>query len=77
MVCHIAQEVTEQRFLQKQQQELNETLQKGVQEHKRKVASMEWDITVKTQQDAAKPKGESTTCLSCKAACGNLIGVGY
>uniref|UniRef100_A0A3P8Z8C9 non-specific serine/threonine protein kinase n=1 Tax=Esox lucius TaxID=8010 RepID=A0A3P8Z8C9_ESOLU len=40
----------EQRFLQKQQQELNETLQKGVQEHKRKVASMEWDITVKTQQ---------------------------
>ncbi|KAJ7999847.1 hypothetical protein DPEC_G00198650 [Dallia pectoralis] len=40
----------EQRFLQKQQQELNETLQKGVQEHKRKVASMEWDISVKTQQ---------------------------
>ncbi|KAF4082560.1 hypothetical protein AMELA_G00153070 [Ameiurus melas] len=40
----------EQRFLQKQQQELNETLQKGVQEHKRKVASMEWDITVKSQQ---------------------------
>uniref|UniRef100_A0A4W5PBV3 non-specific serine/threonine protein kinase n=1 Tax=Hucho hucho TaxID=62062 RepID=A0A4W5PBV3_9TELE len=38
------------RYLQKQQQELNETLQKGVQEHKRKVASMEWDITVKTQQ---------------------------
>ncbi|KAF7700888.1 hypothetical protein HF521_002053 [Silurus meridionalis] len=40
----------EQRFLQKQQQELNEALQKGVQEHKRKVASMEWDITVKSQQ---------------------------
>ncbi|KAJ7983324.1 hypothetical protein DPEC_G00380580, partial [Dallia pectoralis] len=45
-----AQPSEEQRFLQKQQQELNETLQKGVQEHKRKVASMEWDITVKTQQ---------------------------
>uniref|UniRef100_A0A673L138 non-specific serine/threonine protein kinase n=1 Tax=Sinocyclocheilus rhinocerous TaxID=307959 RepID=A0A673L138_9TELE len=41
---------TEQRFLQKQQQELNEALQKGVQEHKRKVASMEWEITVKSQQ---------------------------
>uniref|UniRef100_A0A8C1UYC9 non-specific serine/threonine protein kinase n=1 Tax=Cyprinus carpio TaxID=7962 RepID=A0A8C1UYC9_CYPCA len=40
----------EQRFLQKQQQELNEALQKGVQEHKRKVASMEWEITVKSQQ---------------------------
>ncbi|XP_060765287.1 STE20-like serine/threonine-protein kinase [Neoarius graeffei] len=40
----------EQRFLQKQQQELNEALQKAVQEHKRKVASMEWDITVKSQQ---------------------------
>uniref|UniRef100_A0A8C9RQ92 non-specific serine/threonine protein kinase n=1 Tax=Scleropages formosus TaxID=113540 RepID=A0A8C9RQ92_SCLFO len=40
----------EQRFLQKQQQELNEALQRAVQEHKRKVASMEWDITVKTQQ---------------------------
>ncbi|KAK2823670.1 hypothetical protein Q7C36_020270 [Tachysurus vachellii] len=40
----------EQRFLQKQQQELNEVLQKAVQEHKRKVASMEWDITVKSQQ---------------------------
>uniref|UniRef100_A0A671QTA3 non-specific serine/threonine protein kinase n=1 Tax=Sinocyclocheilus anshuiensis TaxID=1608454 RepID=A0A671QTA3_9TELE len=32
------------------QQELNEALQKGVQEHKRKVASMEWEITVKSQQ---------------------------
>ncbi|KAF5892770.1 phospholipase DDHD2 isoform X2, partial [Clarias magur] len=40
----------EQRFLQKQQQELNEALQKAVQEHKRKVASMEWDVTVKSQQ---------------------------
>lgn len=40
----------EQRFLQKQQQELNEALQKGVQEHKRKVASMEWEITAKSQQ---------------------------
>ncbi|XP_067290048.1 STE20-like serine/threonine-protein kinase [Pseudorasbora parva] len=40
----------EQRFLQKQQQELNDALQKGVQEHKRKVASMEWEITVKSQQ---------------------------
>ncbi|XP_043107016.1 serine/threonine-protein kinase 10 [Puntigrus tetrazona] len=40
----------EQRFLQKQQQELNEALQKGVQEHKRKAASMEWEITVKSQQ---------------------------
>ncbi|XP_045078967.1 serine/threonine-protein kinase 10-like isoform X2 [Coregonus clupeaformis] len=39
-----------ERYLQKQQQELNEMLQKEVQEHKRKVASMEWDITVKTQQ---------------------------
>ncbi|XP_055725024.1 serine/threonine-protein kinase 10 [Salvelinus fontinalis] len=45
-----AQPREEARYLQKQQQELNETLQKGVQEHKRKVASMEWDITVKTQQ---------------------------
>ncbi|XP_036384678.1 serine/threonine-protein kinase 10 [Megalops cyprinoides] len=40
----------EQRFLQKQQQELNETLQRAVQEHKRKVASMEWEITAKSQQ---------------------------
>ncbi|KAI1882553.1 hypothetical protein AGOR_G00251930 [Albula goreensis] len=40
----------EQRFLQKQQQELNEALQRAVQEHKRKVASMEWEITVKSQQ---------------------------
>ncbi|KAK7125925.1 hypothetical protein R3I93_021335 [Phoxinus phoxinus] len=40
----------EQRFLQKQQQELNDALQKGVQEHKRKVASMEWEITAKSQQ---------------------------
>ncbi|XP_062870748.1 STE20-like serine/threonine-protein kinase [Trichomycterus rosablanca] len=40
----------EQRFVQKQQQELNEALQKAVQEHKRKVASMEWEITVKSQQ---------------------------
>ncbi|XP_051764750.1 serine/threonine-protein kinase 10 [Ctenopharyngodon idella] len=40
----------EQRFLQKQQQELNDALQKGVQEHKRKVASIEWEITVKSQQ---------------------------
>uniref|UniRef100_A0A673L7A4 non-specific serine/threonine protein kinase n=1 Tax=Sinocyclocheilus rhinocerous TaxID=307959 RepID=A0A673L7A4_9TELE len=40
----------EQRFLQKQQQELNEALQMRVQEHKRKVASMEWEITVKSQQ---------------------------
>ncbi|XP_023682245.2 STE20-like serine/threonine-protein kinase isoform X1 [Paramormyrops kingsleyae] len=40
----------EQRFLQKQQQELNEGLQRAVQEHKRKVASMEWEVTVKTQQ---------------------------
>ncbi|XP_056592916.1 serine/threonine-protein kinase 10 [Triplophysa dalaica] len=40
----------EQKFLQKQQQELNEALQKGVQEHKRKVASMEWEITAKSQQ---------------------------
>lgn len=40
----------EQRFLQKQQQELNEALQKAVQEHKRKVASIEWDTTVKSQQ---------------------------
>ncbi|XP_052464353.1 serine/threonine-protein kinase 10 [Carassius gibelio] len=40
----------EQQFLQKQQQELNEALQMGVQEHKRKVASMEWEITVKSQQ---------------------------
>lgn len=40
----------EQRFVQKQQQELNEALQKAVQEHKRKVASMEWDVTVKSQQ---------------------------
>ncbi|KAL6472582.1 hypothetical protein MHYP_G00187700 [Metynnis hypsauchen] len=40
----------EQRFVQKQQQELNETLQKAVQEHKRKVASMEWEVTVKAQQ---------------------------
>ncbi|KAJ7999837.1 hypothetical protein DPEC_G00198550 [Dallia pectoralis] len=45
-----AQPSEEQRFYQKQQQELNETLQKGVQEHKRKVASMEWDISVKMQQ---------------------------
>ncbi|KAK6319407.1 hypothetical protein J4Q44_G00106180 [Coregonus suidteri] len=45
-----AQPREEQRYLQKQQQELNEMLQKEVQEHKRKVASMEWDITVKTQQ---------------------------
>uniref|UniRef100_A0AAR2JQA4 non-specific serine/threonine protein kinase n=1 Tax=Pygocentrus nattereri TaxID=42514 RepID=A0AAR2JQA4_PYGNA len=41
---------SEQRFVQKQQQELNETLQKAVQEHKRKVASMEWEVTVKAQQ---------------------------
>uniref|UniRef100_W5NF29 non-specific serine/threonine protein kinase n=1 Tax=Lepisosteus oculatus TaxID=7918 RepID=W5NF29_LEPOC len=40
----------EQRFLQRQQQELNESLQKAVQEHKRKVASMEWETTAKTQQ---------------------------
>ncbi|KTG04470.1 hypothetical protein cypCar_00010712 [Cyprinus carpio] len=40
----------EQLFLQKQQQELNEALQMGVQEHKRKMASMEWEITVKSQQ---------------------------
>ncbi|XP_048876746.1 serine/threonine-protein kinase 10-like isoform X2 [Brienomyrus brachyistius] len=40
----------EQRFLQKQQQELNDGLQRAVQEHKRKVASMEWEVTVKTQQ---------------------------
>ncbi|KAL4609556.1 serine/threonine-protein kinase 10-like isoform X1 [Arapaima gigas] len=40
----------EQRFLQKQQQELNDALQRAVQEHKRKVASMEWDVMVKTQQ---------------------------
>ncbi|KAI4875238.1 hypothetical protein NFI96_010716 [Prochilodus magdalenae] len=40
----------EQRFVQKQQQELNETLQKAVQEHKRKVASMDWEVTVKSQQ---------------------------
>ncbi|KAK1800467.1 hypothetical protein P4O66_005502 [Electrophorus voltai] len=40
----------EQNFLQRQQQELNETLQKAVQEHKRKVASMEWEVSVKSQQ---------------------------
>ncbi|XP_051540036.1 serine/threonine-protein kinase 10-like [Myxocyprinus asiaticus] len=40
----------EQLFLQKQQHELNEALQKGIQDHKRKVASMEWEITVKSQQ---------------------------
>ncbi|KAJ8395903.1 hypothetical protein AAFF_G00027860 [Aldrovandia affinis] len=40
----------EQRFLQRQQQELNDSLQRAVQEHKRKVASMEWEITVKSQQ---------------------------
>ncbi|KAG5834217.1 hypothetical protein ANANG_G00259230 [Anguilla anguilla] len=40
----------EQRFMQKQQQELNEGLQRGVQDHKRKVASMEWEITAKSQQ---------------------------
>ncbi|XP_049324323.1 serine/threonine-protein kinase 10 isoform X1 [Astyanax mexicanus] len=42
--------VEEQRFLQKQQQELNDALQKAVQEHKRKVASMDWEVTVKSQQ---------------------------
>ncbi|XP_028830105.1 serine/threonine-protein kinase 10 isoform X2 [Denticeps clupeoides] len=40
----------EQRFVQKQQQELNEAMQKAVQEHKRKVASIEWEITAKSQQ---------------------------
>ncbi|KAJ8286322.1 hypothetical protein GJAV_G00037140 [Gymnothorax javanicus] len=40
----------EQRFLQRQQQELNEALQRAVQDHKRKVASMEWEITAKSQQ---------------------------
>ncbi|XP_072514704.1 STE20-like serine/threonine-protein kinase isoform X2 [Salminus brasiliensis] len=39
-----------ERFVQKQQQELNEALQKAVQEHKRKVASMDWEVTVKSQQ---------------------------
>ncbi|KAJ8333846.1 hypothetical protein SKAU_G00411650 [Synaphobranchus kaupii] len=40
----------EQRFMQRQQQELNDTLQRAVQDHKRKVASMEWEITAKSQQ---------------------------
>ncbi|XP_031433243.1 serine/threonine-protein kinase 10-like [Clupea harengus] len=40
----------EQRFLQKQQQELNEALQKAVQEHKRKLTSFEWEITDKIRQ---------------------------
>uniref|UniRef100_A0A8B9LAJ7 non-specific serine/threonine protein kinase n=1 Tax=Astyanax mexicanus TaxID=7994 RepID=A0A8B9LAJ7_ASTMX len=46
----IALVLQEQRFLQKQQQELNDALQKAVQEHKRKVASMDWEVTVKSQQ---------------------------
>ncbi|XP_063065952.1 serine/threonine-protein kinase 10 isoform X4 [Engraulis encrasicolus] len=40
----------EQRFLQKQQQELNEALQRAVQEHKRKLTSFEWEITDKIRQ---------------------------
>uniref|UniRef100_A0A8C4RGH3 non-specific serine/threonine protein kinase n=1 Tax=Erpetoichthys calabaricus TaxID=27687 RepID=A0A8C4RGH3_ERPCA len=40
----------EQTFLQKQQQELNEALQKAVKEHKKKVAALEWETLTKTQQ---------------------------
>ncbi|XP_076875970.1 uncharacterized protein LOC143525655 [Brachyhypopomus gauderio] len=40
----------EQIFLQRQQQELNDALQKAVQEHKRKASSMEWEFSVKSQQ---------------------------
>ncbi|XP_067089730.1 serine/threonine-protein kinase 10 [Osmerus mordax] len=44
------QPMKEQTFIQKQQQELNEALQKVVQEHKRKVAFMEKEFMIKTQQ---------------------------
>ncbi|XP_041089303.1 STE20-like serine/threonine-protein kinase [Polyodon spathula] len=40
----------EHKFLQKQQQDLNDALQKAVQEHKRKVAAVEWESLTKIQQ---------------------------
>ncbi|MBN3297910.1 STK10 kinase, partial [Amia calva] len=45
-----AQPKEEQRFMQRQQQELNEVLQRAVQEHKRRVSALEWESTTKTQQ---------------------------
>ncbi|XP_039624290.1 serine/threonine-protein kinase 10-like [Polypterus senegalus] len=40
----------EQTFLQRQQQELNEALQKAVKEYKKKVAAHEWETLTKIQQ---------------------------
>ncbi|XP_041087840.1 serine/threonine-protein kinase 10-like [Polyodon spathula] len=40
----------EHKFLQKQQQDLNDALQKAVQEHKKKVAAVEWESLTKIQQ---------------------------
>ncbi|XP_067857457.1 STE20-like serine/threonine-protein kinase isoform X2 [Heptranchias perlo] len=50
MFRQIEQEMMEQEFIQKQQQGLNETLQKIVQERKTKISSIDFDQLMKAQQ---------------------------
>ncbi|XP_031806809.1 STE20-like serine/threonine-protein kinase isoform X2 [Sarcophilus harrisii] len=47
MFRHIELEMTEQSFNQHQQEQLNQALQKLIQEHKKKVTSIEWECTSK------------------------------